>query len=241
MEGELVEDYNQVTELASYLIQVDVFKGLVDFGYDLGFSANNPVSYYSRGIVFWGGPLVETNLTTEEQKKKEEEEQISSLQEDSIGWGSDPEEDARKKFVKDNYLVAMDEQADMSTHPTINTYYLMTSIIGDVIISVVTKDAMLAIASFLFIFIWLLINTKSWFLAIVGLTEIMFSIPVGWFIFTVVFQIKYFSTLNSLALYIVAAIGADDICKFYLRYFFMIALYHRSHSNLIGLLFSHLF
>jgi hypothetical protein len=41
----------------------------------------------------------------------------------------------------------------------------------------------------------------------------MFSIPVGWFIFTVVFQIKYFSTLNSLALFIVAAIGADDICK----------------------------
>jgi hypothetical protein len=207
MEGELVEDFNQVTELASYLIQVDVFKGFVDFGYDLGFSAENPVSYYSRGIVFWGGPLVETNLTAEEQKKKEEEEESGGF------GGSDPEEDARKKFVKDNYLEAMDEQADMSTHPTINSYYFMTSIIGDVILSIVTKDAMFAIASFLFIFIWLLINTKSWFLAIVGLAEIMFSIPVGWFIFTVVFQIKYFSTYNTLALFIVAAIGADDICE----------------------------
>lgn len=206
MDGELVEDFNQVTELASYLIQVDVFKGFVDFGYDLGFSAENPVSYYSRGIVFWGGPLVETNLTAEEQKKKEEEK--------SGGFGgSDPEEKERKNFVEDNYLVAMDKQADMSTHPTINTYYFMTSIIGDVILKIVTKDAMFALASFLFIFIWLVINTKSWFLAIVGLAEIMFSIPVGWFIFTVVFQIKYFSTLNTLALFIVAAIGADDICE----------------------------
>jgi hypothetical protein len=44
MEGDLVEDYDQVTELASYLIKVDVFKGFVDYGFDLGFSSENPVS-----------------------------------------------------------------------------------------------------------------------------------------------------------------------------------------------------
>ena len=44
MGGEMVEDYDQVTELASYLIKVDVFKGFVDYGFDLGFSAENPVS-----------------------------------------------------------------------------------------------------------------------------------------------------------------------------------------------------
>jgi hypothetical protein len=36
---------------------------------------------YSRGIVFWGGPLVETNGTKEEEG----------------GWGSDPEEEERKE------------------------------------------------------------------------------------------------------------------------------------------------
>ena len=44
MGGGMVEDYDQVTELASYLIKVDVFKGFVDYGFDLGFSAENPVS-----------------------------------------------------------------------------------------------------------------------------------------------------------------------------------------------------
>jgi hypothetical protein len=89
----------------------------------------------------------------------------------------------------------------------------VTAIIGDVILGIVTRDAMLALFSFAFIFLWLFINTRSWFLAFVGLLEIMISIPVAWFIFTVVFQIKYFATLNALALFVVAAIGADDICE----------------------------
>ena len=51
-------------------------------------------------------------------------------------------------------------------------------------------------------------------MAFVGLFEIFFSIPIAWFIFTVIFQIKYFATLNALALFVVAAIGADDIFIF---------------------------
>jgi len=61
MQGELVENFNQVTELASYLIQVDIFKGFVDYGFDTGFSSDNPISMYSRGIVYWGGPLETRN------------------------------------------------------------------------------------------------------------------------------------------------------------------------------------
>lgn len=54
----------------------------------------------------------------------------------------------------------------------------------------------------------------SWFLAIVGMAEILLSVPVSWFLYNNVFQIKYFAFLNSLSLYIVAAIGADDIFIF---------------------------
>ena len=118
------------------------------------------------------------------------------------------------RIVKDNYLEGMNEQADVKTHDSVNSYYFMTAIIGDTIIGIVTQDALLAIFSFIFVFFWIRINTQSWFLAFVGLFEIFFSIPVAWFIFTVVFQIKYFATLNSLAIFVVAAIGADDIFIF---------------------------
>ena len=107
----------------------------------------------------------------------------------------------------------MNKQSEKGTHSEINSYYFMTTLIGDVILAIVTKDAMLAIFSFVFIIFWLRLNTKSWFLSFVGFFEIFFSIPIAWFIFTVIFQIKYFATLNSLALFVVAAIGADDICK----------------------------
>lgn len=107
----------------------------------------------------------------------------------------------------------MNEQSKKDTHVEINSYYFMTTLIGDVILDIVTKDALLAIFSFAFVVMWLRINTQSWFLAFVGFFEIFFSIPIAWFLFSVVFQIKYFATLNTLALFIVAAIGADDICE----------------------------
>lgn len=123
-----------------------------------------------------------------EDSKQGSEEEMEKLE--------DSEDDIRKDYIKENYLEKMDEQSKKSTHSTIRSYYFMTAIIGDVILNIVTKDATLAIFSFVFVFLWIRLNTRSWFLAFVGLFEIFFSIPVAWFIFTVIFQIKYFATLN---------------------------------------------
>lgn len=57
MKGDLVANHTQATEFATYILQLETFKGLLDIGYDKGFSSDNPVSQYSRGIVYWGGPL----------------------------------------------------------------------------------------------------------------------------------------------------------------------------------------
>ncbi|CAB9521609.1 dispatched homolog 1 [Seminavis robusta] len=198
MKGPQVENITQVTELASYLLQVDIFKGLVDFGFDKGFSIDNPVSLYSRGILFWGGPLTDRgNLTAEEKEEADEND-----------------DEQRKDYIIDNHLDNMNDQASDDKHPTVNSYYFMVALIVDVILEIVQQDAMKAIASLVFVFLWLFINTGSWFLAGVGIFEIFFSIPVAWFIFNVVFQINYFATLNALSIFIVAAIGADDIFIF---------------------------
>ena len=200
LKGDLVSNVTQATELASYLVLVDIFKGSVDFGFDSSFSVENPTSQYSRGILFWGGPYDNRN--------------VSDLSEEEAKEVKKEEGDELKTYILDNYLEKMDEQSDPETHATINSYYFMTAIIGDVILDIVTRDALLALFSFAFVFGWIRLNTGSWFLAGVGFFEIFFSIPVAWFLFTVVFQIKYFSTLNTLALFIVAAIGADDIFIF---------------------------
>ena len=112
MKGDLVQNFTQVTELASYLIQVDVYKGFVDFGFDKGFSAANPVSDYSRGIVYWGGPLEDRNQTGNEEESKEVEE---------------TEDDQRKEFIKAEYLEEMNYQSEEETHAEVNSYYFMTA------------------------------------------------------------------------------------------------------------------
>mmetsp|Transcript_20285 Transcript_20285/g.40531 ORF Transcript_20285/g.40531 Transcript_20285/m.40531 type:complete len:1086 (-) Transcript_20285:125-3382(-) len=200
MKGDLIDNITQATELASYMVLVDVFAGVVDFGFDQTFSVANPASQYSRGILFWGGPY--TNRNT------------SGLSEEEAKEVRKADDDQLKNYILENYLEKMDKQSDPETHATLNSYYFMTAIIGDVILDIVTQDGLLALFSFAFVFCWIRLNTGSWFLAFVGFFEIFFSIPVAWFLFTVVFQIKYFSTLNTLALFIVAAIGADDIFIF---------------------------
>lgn len=79
MKGDLVQNFTQVTELASYLIQVDLFKGLVDFGFDKTFSIENPVSQYSRGIVFWGAPLEDRTTGNEDEEKESKKSERDEL------------------------------------------------------------------------------------------------------------------------------------------------------------------
>ena len=82
------------------------------------------------------------------------------------------------------------------------------------IIDILISDALLAILSFVLVFLYLAYMIGSWFLAFVGILEIFLSLPLAWMFYSTVFGIKYFSTLNALSLFIVAAIGADDIFVF---------------------------
>lgn len=108
----------------------------------------------------------------------------------------------------------MNEISETGHDPNVNSYYFMGVLILEVLLDIVTRDAMLALASFLFVFLYLRLTVGSWFLSVIGMTEIMLSVPVSWFIYKFIFQIEYFAFLNTLSLFIVAAIGADDIFIF---------------------------
>ena len=90
----------------------------------------------------------------------------------------------------------------------------MDLLIFDIIVDILVSDGFKAIMSFVSVFIYLRVMIGSWFLASVGMLEIFLSLPLAWFFFSCVMGIKYFSTLNVLCIFIVAAIGADDIFVF---------------------------
>lgn len=87
----------------------------------------------------------------------------------------------------------------------------MGSLIFDVIIDILVSDALKALLSFFLVFVYLRLMIGSWLLAAVGMLEIFLSLPLAWYFFSNVLGIQYFSTLNVLCLFIVAAIGADDM------------------------------
>jgi hypothetical protein len=114
-------------------------------------------------------------------------------------------------YIVDNFLDGMNDIAATGRHDQINSYYFMGVLILEVLLRIVIRDALMAIASFVFVFLYLRLTVGSWFLAIVGMAEIILSVPVSWFLYKVVFRVEYFAFLNVLTLFIVAAIGADDV------------------------------
>jgi len=207
-EGGLVNNITEATEFASYLLKIPALKGFIDFSYDQEFSVENPISMYSRAIILWGAPL---NLTTSQDNFEASltlKDNIASRERKKI------DDAALKNYILENFLEKMDQLAEEDKNPEINSYYFMGALIFDVLIQIVSQDATLAFFSLCFVFVWIRINVGSWFLASVGLLEIFFSVPVAWFFFTVICQIKYFAFLNTLSIFIVAAIGADDIFIF---------------------------
>jgi len=196
----IVGNLTEATEFASLLLQIPLYKFQIDLAYDSNFSPDNLVSMFSRAIILFGSPL---QAADEKKKKAEDEEEAAEADREVL-----------KDYIKDEFLTEMDELAKPETHKELNSYYFMGALILDVLLEIVQRDGMLAIFSLVFVFIWLRIHVHSWFLATVGIMEIFFSIPVAWFFFTVVLQVKYFAFLNSLSIFIVAAIGADDIFIF---------------------------
>eukprot|EP01060_Flectonema_neradi_P010171 TRINITY_DN172_c0_g2_i1.p1 TRINITY_DN172_c0_g2~~TRINITY_DN172_c0_g2_i1.p1 ORF type:complete len:583 (+),score=116.55 TRINITY_DN172_c0_g2_i1:69-1817(+) len=98
--------------------------------------------------------------------------------------------------------------------PDTELYFFANGVIFDRFLEIIARDSLLAILSFLFVYLYLQVHTGSFFLATLGMIQVIMPFSMGYFVYRVVFQIKAFYGLSSLTLYIVLAIGADDIFVF---------------------------
>jgi len=187
-EGGLNPDVGEVTMFIAYMNELLLTRSEVNFFFDEDFSIDNPVTQYARSILYWGELLEGTDDEDESEKKL-------------------------KSFILDNLLDSWNEiQNDNNSQ--IKTYFFQGALIFDIILVILRDDGLKAIASFLAVFFYLRIMIGSWFLAAVTIFEIFMSLPIAWITFSYILQIKYFSTLNILCIFIVVAIGADDVFVF---------------------------
>ena len=87
--------------------------------------------------------------------------------------------------------------------------------IEKVVLDTLAGDAVKAVFSIVFVWFYLNVHIKSFFVASVGISIIILSFPVTVLITEFIFQITYFGSFHIIIIFIILGIGADDIFVVY--------------------------
>eukprot|EP00003_Mantamonas_plastica_P024929 TRINITY_DN476_c0_g1_i4.p1 TRINITY_DN476_c0_g1~~TRINITY_DN476_c0_g1_i4.p1 ORF type:complete len:626 (+),score=196.36 TRINITY_DN476_c0_g1_i4:232-2109(+) len=160
----------------------------IAFYFDKGFDVGNLKSNYTRSQFIFGRPLA--GFKNVEDRPLEQNEKFTK-------WAL--------KFIQD---------FESAKNDNLEILYLGTGLSQPIIDELLIHDGLLAFASFAFVVFYLRFHTGSWFLASLGMTHVLMSFPVAYFVYLVILNIRAFYGLNFLSIYIILAIGADDIFVF---------------------------
>lgn len=77
--------------------------------------------------------------------------------------------------------------------------------------ALVAKDQGFMFLSIIFVWVWLMVHTGSFFVGSIGMLQIFLSLPVSMFLYYAVLRITFFETLQTLVIFVVLGVGADDV------------------------------
>ena len=190
-----VSDMSTLARFVAWMKQLPTRARLVDYHLDKDFNTTNLISRWSRSQIAFGGPL--PDLLQDGSREFKVVQEDSAMQRNRLaGW------------IKTDILPDIGQ-----TEGATEVMYMMPSITFEVMLGLLVVDGALAIISVALVFIWMRIMTGSTFLAAAGMSEIILSIPVSWFVMRTV-GINYFGMINIMTLFMVCAVGADDIFVF---------------------------
>ena len=175
-------------------------KPYLSFYFDKGFSEDNPHLKYTRGFMQFGGPM-EGFVDVREEYEVQEGALVDWFQ-----------ANIRTEFQKN------EESDEPNTDPErgatggqVEITYLLGSLLGSEVVALLVGDVLLAELSFLIVGFYMWFQTGSLWISMFGMAEITISLPLGYWVYTYMFGIEYFDPICMLALYVVMAIGADDV------------------------------
>ena len=83
---------------------------------------------------------------------------------------------------------------------------------------VIASDLAWTIGSIGAVWLYAAVNTQSFFIAFVGMFEILISFPIALVIYRLIFRIEYVGNITGLSIFILLGIGADDIFVYFDAY-----------------------
>jgi hypothetical protein len=161
------------------------------------FSMSNPSSKVTRMTVNFGSPLKGFK---------------NQLDGETGGMGAGKQTKKFETWAKS--LKPKLDEAETKYKNSVEVLYFWPLITFQEILNVLLHDGLLALGSVMFVGVYLHIHTGSSFLAATGMFHIFMSFGLGFFIYRIVFGIIPFYTLSFLSIYVVLAIGADDVFVF---------------------------
>ena len=119
------------------------------------------------------------------------------------------------KFYRDWAVDVAQENEVVDEDSPMQVYVVSNKLFGYLFSHYAQLDMFFAFGSICFVFFYIAFHTGSFFLASVGMLQILLAFPVTYLIYRGIFQIKFFMTLHTLAIFIILGIGADDIFVFW--------------------------
>lgn len=151
------------------------------------FSASNKRTQIIRSFILFGKPL-KSEMTPEDEEKALDE---------YAKWSANAEKKIEDKNDKLFHFLPIGEEFFNSSFQ-----------------SIILRDLSFAVASILLVFIVIWIHTSSGFLAFTALSQIILAFPLTYFVYRVIFQVKYFAALQIMTIFLILGIGADDVFVF---------------------------
>lgn len=173
---------------------LESYNGVLNQYFDKNFNVTNLQTRYTRATFVYGAPLAGYDNYIEQADRRAQDTKYQRW------W-------AEKKFR----TLVTDSKAKW---PTMIPTFLNTKLLLTEILSVLIGDAIRALIPMVVVVLVVWGQTGSLFIALITLTEILLSLTTAIFVTTSLLQIKWVSFQCALSLYIVLAIGADDVFVF---------------------------
>lgn len=163
-----------------------------------------PKPKYISTMFTYGTPLVPTKLSDADEGKKDADRAYPTDTDALVAFLTDVISHVEEKFV----------ESDTGVKVRIDGFILAI----DDFINLALSDALKALFSLAFVFLYLNFHLQSCCLSGLGMGIIVLSFPFTVIITNGILQVKYFGFLQIMIIYIVLGIAADDIFVFYDAY-----------------------
>lgn len=190
---ESIDDYDKGVFAQALLDNPDTSSFFISKEFDIDANSTEGLQLpMLRSRIFFGLPLA--GYSSAQSDTTEQNDKIVSVMED---------------VVVDDIMDTREENKN------ITLYVYFTDITEFFAEQTLMTDAAFAGLAILFVLLMLCLHTRSLFLGITSMLQVILAFPTAYFIYYYVFQIHHFGTLQVLAIFVLFGIGADNVFIFW--------------------------